>query len=233
MKYSDNYSEMLTLDDSTQLEFRAIRPTDKAALVESFGHLSAASRRRRFFTPKMQLSDDELRYFTECDGINHYAIVAVYTDGSTMLPFGVGVARYVCIKDQPEAAELAIVVVDSWHRRGIGKRLLKRIVAAAAEHEVRQILAIAQDDNTELLGLLREHTQELNISHADGVAQICFDLSPTEGPGMLSGMLAALQLVASGAIMIPRRLGQLTLEQFMSHDQSSTLDSGPTERDEH
>ena len=60
-----------------------------------------------------------------------------------------------------------------------------------------------------------------------------FDLSPTEGPGVLSGLLAALQLVASGAIMIPRRLGQLTLEQFMSHDQSSTLDSGPTERDEY
>jgi acetyltransferase len=41
-----------------------------------------------------------------------------------------GVARYVQNKDN-QSAEFAIVVADSWHGRGIGSRLLAKLIEAA------------------------------------------------------------------------------------------------------
>lgn len=199
------------------LEFRAIRPSDKAALNESFGRLSKESRRKRFFAPKMLLTEKELQYFTECDGVNHYAIVASHYDGTSSSPSGVGVARYVRLKDQPEVAELAIVVVDSWQQKGVGKRLLKRIVAAAAENKIKKILAISQADNEELQGLLRDYSNHLDIVYEQGELRIGFDIDPKEDmAALLPALRAALKLAAQGAVMVPLRLGQRTWRQLAS-----------------
>jgi len=148
----------------------------------------------------MRLSEKELQYFTECDGVNHYAIVASHYDGTSSSPSGVGVARYVRLKDQPEVAELAIVVVDCWQQKGVGKRLLKRIVAAAAENKIKKIMAISQADNEELQGLLRDYSNHLDINYEQGELCISFDIYPKEDMAvLLPALRAALKLAAQEA----------------------------------
>ena len=135
MQYARDYRERHRLDDGTLIEFRAVQPGDKALLADGFARLSPESRRRRFFTSKTGLSDEELRYLTEFDGTDHYALGAMRAEGPGA-PEGLGVARFVRSTSDPETAEISIVVVDDWQHRGIGKRLLQRIVGAAAERGI-------------------------------------------------------------------------------------------------
>jgi acetyltransferase len=50
----------------------------------------------------------------------------------------IGVARYVRDKDG-EAAEFAIVVADSWQGRGIGRRLLGKLVELARRRGLKRL----------------------------------------------------------------------------------------------
>ncbi len=192
-----SYQERVLLDDGTSVDLRAIQPSDKSALSEGFGQLSVESRRRRFLVPKGGLSEKELRYFTECDGVDHYAIVAVAVTSMDGAPKGVGVVRIVRTDNDPVAAELAIVILDSWQRRGIGRRLLKRIVAAAAERGIKRICATALTDNDQVRGLLEQYEHGVEISPAQhGVLQFTLTVPPPNRLDALDAMITILRLVA-------------------------------------
>ena|ERR1051325_10891545 len=52
---------------------RPILPLDKALLQKGFSELSERSRYFRFFALQYKLTDNQLKYFTEVDGMNHVA----------------------------------------------------------------------------------------------------------------------------------------------------------------
>ena len=54
-----------------------LEPYDKQALARGFERLSSESRYRRFLSAKKSLTADELRFFTELDGVNHAAVAAL------------------------------------------------------------------------------------------------------------------------------------------------------------
>lgn len=194
MKYSASYDEIFELDDGVTIQLRAIRAEDKSGLLEAFGQLSEESRRRRFLTPKKGLSEKELRYFTECDGVNHYAIVAIVASAVDGSPEGIGVVRFVRAKDDPQAAELAIVVVDAWHRRGVGRRLLEKIVAAAAERGIVKIRATALAENEQIRGLLEQYQDGIEIGPSRrGVLEFRLAVPPVS---RLEPMITLLRKVA-------------------------------------
>src|SRR5918912_3820886 len=91
------------------LTLRRITPEDKDALVAGLGRLSERSVYQRFLAPKPRLTTSELRYLTEVDFVDHYALVAVLTRSPDVI---VGVGRWVRSSDDPQAAEVAIVVAD-------------------------------------------------------------------------------------------------------------------------
>jgi GNAT superfamily N-acetyltransferase len=197
MKYSMSYQEHFVLDDGTVLDLRAIQPSDKSALDEGFGQLTVESRRQRFFIPKSGFTDKELRYFTECDGVNHYAIVAFTTTSGDGVPKGVGVARIVRTDDDPMAAELAIVIVDSWQRRGIGRLLLECIVASASERSIKRICATALADNHQIRGLLEQYDDDVEIGPTQhGVLQFTLAVPPPNRLDALHAMINILRLAA-------------------------------------
>ena len=194
------------LDDGAILSLRAIQPSDKSALSEGFGQLSVESRRRRFLTPKSGLSDKELHYFTEIDGVDHYAIAATATTSMDGAPTGVGVARFVRTDDDPAAAELAIVIADSWQRRGIGRRLLERIDAAAAERGIKRICATSLTDNEQVRGLLEQYDDGVEIGPAQhGVLQFTLAVPPPNRLDALDAMINILRLVSlvDGTVVRP------------------------------
>jgi len=206
MKYSMSYQERVVLDDGAILSLRAIQPSDKSALSEGFGQLSVESRRRRFLTPKGGLSDEELHNLTEIDGVDHYAIVAIEKTSMDDTAKGVGVARIVRTDDDPAAAELAIVIEDSWQRRGIGRRLLERIIAAAAERGIKRICATSLTDNEQVRGLLEQYDEDVEIGpDQHGVLQFTLTVPPPNRLDALDAMLNILRLVGlvDGAVVRP------------------------------
>jgi GNAT superfamily N-acetyltransferase len=181
------------------VEIRPIEPDDKDALQRGFERLSERSRYRRFLSPRGPLTRAELRYFTEVDHHDHEALVAV--DPGT--GEGVGVARFVRSDEDPGAAEFAIAVVDDWHRRGVGSRLMVALAERAREEQVTSFTALALADNEAMLNLLRELGQVRSESSGLGTVELAVDL-PATGIDRLRRLLRA---VASGDItVLPRRL---------------------------
>src|SRR4051794_37135717 len=110
------------------IALRRITPRDKDGLVAGLGRLSERSVYQRFLAPKPRLTRSELRYLTEVDFVDHYALVAVLAQSPDVI---VGVGRWVRDADDPSAAEVAIVVADDVQERGVGTRLGGALAAAA------------------------------------------------------------------------------------------------------
>jgi nucleotide-binding universal stress UspA family protein len=91
------------------------------------------------------LRDRDLDYLTQVDHHEHEALVAI--DEAT--GDGVGVARFV--KMSPEAAEPAVVVVDDWQGRGVGRALLTALVERAQDEGVLRFEAPVLATNTEAI----------------------------------------------------------------------------------
>jgi GNAT superfamily N-acetyltransferase len=142
------------LGDGTELVLREIRPADKHLLQEGLGHLSFESRYHRFFTPKRKLSASELRYFTELDGRDHLAIVAV-VGGRHEDEGAVAVARCIRLSDLPDTAEAAIVVTDEFQHRGLGELLFRRLMMAAAKNAIRNLRCVVLAENRGMQRLLK------------------------------------------------------------------------------
>ena len=139
------------LEDGTPVRFRRINPDDKELLQAGFQMLSPQSRYRRFFSMVDHLSQKQLRYFTEVDFIDHYAWIAEIPNG-----MGLGVARWIRLKDEPEVAEGAVTVIDTFHNRGIGKALLWLGVRSAIAAGIRAIRVSVLSENDPVLTWLRE-----------------------------------------------------------------------------
>ena len=100
----------VVLRDGSAVLIRQVRSTDAPLLADGFARLSAASRQMRFLGVKIELSAAELRYFTDVDHHDHEALVALDRSGQQ----GVGIARFIRDADDPQAAEIAVTIVDKW-----------------------------------------------------------------------------------------------------------------------
>ncbi len=105
------------MQEETRADARA--GTDAPLLADGFARLSDASRQMRFLTKKKELFPAELRYFTDVDHHDHEALGALDHAGGR----GVGIARYVRDTEDPQAAEIAVAIVDDWQGRGLGTEL--------------------------------------------------------------------------------------------------------------
>src|SRR6516165_4668921 len=98
-----------------QAQMRHAQSTDAPLLADGFARLSSRSRQMRFLTRKGELTPAELGYFTDVDHRDHEALGALnHADGR-----GVGIARYVRDAEDPQAAEIAVTIVDDWQGRGL------------------------------------------------------------------------------------------------------------------
>jgi len=148
-RFDESYLETVVLNDGSEVVLRLLRPDDKDRLAAGFARLSSESRYQRFFTGKERLTETELRYLTDVDGDRHFAICAIAPDGE-----GAGVARFIRMPKEPEVAEFAITVVDEMQRRGLGRILTDRLLAAASERGVKLLRAEVLADNRAMLAIL-------------------------------------------------------------------------------
>jgi MFS family permease/GNAT superfamily N-acetyltransferase len=93
----------------------------------------------------------ELRYFADVDHHDHEALGALdQADGR-----GVGIARYVRDAVDPQAAEVAVTVVDDWQGRGLGTELLAQLSDRGRQEGIRRFTAVVTADNAAAAALLR------------------------------------------------------------------------------
>eukprot|EP00123_Amoebidium_parasiticum_P001543 comp12658_c0_seq1/m.7729 comp12658_c0_seq1/g.7729 ORF comp12658_c0_seq1/g.7729 comp12658_c0_seq1/m.7729 type:complete len:283 (-) comp12658_c0_seq1:316-1164(-) len=141
----------------------------KNLIVDAFNHLSDESRERRFFNQKKELSDEELEFFTHPDMKNHYAVgVALKNPDGTLT--GVAEGRYVRLKTDPEAAEIAFTVVDEFQGQGVATKIFEKLVEGAAANGIKKLEAITHSDNTGMKNLVLHHARNVKATRdAEGV----------------------------------------------------------------
>ncbi len=121
---------------------RSIRPDDDESLRAAYERLSPESKYRRFLGLKPSLSPKDTRYLVDVDGRDHVALVAVSATQGI-----VGVARFVRLRDDPGAAEFAIVVGDDIQRTGLGRALLMTLAEQARERGVARFVGSMLAEN--------------------------------------------------------------------------------------
>ena len=148
---------IVTLRDGSPVLIRQVQAADVPLVADIFARLSPISRWRRFLAARGHLTEAELRYLTDIDHRDHEAFAALDHPGG----HGLGVARYVRHADDPQAAEIAVTVVDDWHRRGLGTELMSHLSDRARRAGIARFTALISADNVPMAGLLRAMSAEL------------------------------------------------------------------------
>lgn len=141
------------LKDGTPVLLRPVLPEDRQRLENGLLRMSAESRYQRFFSLVGELSDKQLRYFTEVDQINHVAWIALDPSASG-LP-GLGIARFVRYRDEPMMAEVAFTVIDAYQARGLGSTLLATLYLVAQVRGIETFRALVLVANGTVVDWLR------------------------------------------------------------------------------
>lgn len=169
-------SGSVELLDGTSVAYHAIAPENASALQRFHHRLSERSIYLRFFAAKPELSDKEAGYFTNVDGINRFALVAVDPEREGEI---IGVVSF-DREGRTERAEYAAEVEDSWQGRGLGLALSRRLIEAALKRDVRTFTGIVLPENTRMLHLLRGLGLPERLRYKDGTDYIEIDLSPAQ-----------------------------------------------------
>jgi RimJ/RimL family protein N-acetyltransferase len=168
--------EQVELRDGSTVTIRPVEPDDGDRLREIWAATSELSRRRRFLASADEVSDEDLRYLVELDHRRHEALLALDGDGR-----GVAVARYVRVPGDRTTAEVAVIVADDWHRRGLATTLLARLTERARENGIERWSAIVSEDNAVVLDALDRAGAE-RTGGENGEIEFALELAP-EGIG--------------------------------------------------
>jgi RimJ/RimL family protein N-acetyltransferase len=157
-----------------EILLRRITPKDKDALVAGLGRLSERSVYQRFLAPKPRLTSSELRYLTEVDFVDHYALVAVLARSPEVV---VGAGRWVRCTESPADAEIAIVVADDLQGRGVGTQLGRALTEAARARGIERFTASMLPSNQAAHRLFAKISSQLQTVRHHGVDELVAPLT--------------------------------------------------------
>ena len=108
------------------ISIREVRADDGDRIANAFRALGPQTIYRRFFFPKRDLSDEELRRLTECDNVRDAVLVATAASGDEEIIVGLG--NYA---QTGASADVAFAVAEDYQGRGIASELLRQLAQIA------------------------------------------------------------------------------------------------------
>lgn len=215
--FDEGYCEDLTLPDGGVMRLRLTREGDRAGIVDAFNKLSIETRVQRWFFPKMKLTDDELAALISPTNDQHGSITAIELDHDGAETAPIGMARFVRSTEDPEAAEIAITIVDAWQGLGIGRILLHRLLAMISEREIPFVEGRLQAENRAMRHLLEPYVPQGGFRREDSILQFRFPVPAAGDPLMAqlarnaAAVVSMFKRMAEGAIVLPLALAERQL----------------------
>jgi GNAT superfamily N-acetyltransferase len=157
----------IRLRDGGRLRLRELRPRDRDLLKAFFFRCSPESIRWRFFGSIKLLSDGLLNYLSDGDGVRHAALIITERVGDKETIVAEG--RYVCFKDRPAGADVALLVADGMRRRGIATLLVQELMEIGRANGVTDFSGDVLSDNREMLSLIKKMFRSLTSKISSGV----------------------------------------------------------------
>lgn len=143
--------KMFLLRDRHCIRLSLIGPNDRQRLLNGFEKISSRTNISRFHTFKNSFTEAELQYLLVVDNVNHLALGAIDCQQPDV---GIGLARYVRDEQKPESAEAAIIVIDEYQKKGLGRLLYHGLMHLAQQNGIRYLENSVGKDNRNMLSLL-------------------------------------------------------------------------------
>ncbi len=169
--YPAHWATDVVLADGATAHVRPIMPSDADRMVAFYERVSDQSKYYRFFAPYPRLSDRDIHRFTEVDHVDRVALIALVGDQM------IGIGRYDRLGG--DDAEVAFLVEDSQHGRGVGSLLLEQLAQAARERGVAHFVAEVLPENRKMIQVFRDAGYQVANSFQDGVMHLEFAIDPT------------------------------------------------------
>jgi acetate---CoA ligase (ADP-forming) len=168
-----SYAHDVVLKDGRTVHIRPIRSDDAPLMMEMWQRLSPETIRMRFFAPR-GMDEQQIRYFTDLDYENRFALVA--ESAGRIL----GVSRFDRLPERSDQAEFAVLVEDAEQGRGIGTALLRALIEPAEDLGISGFVGDVLRENSRMLRIMRDAGLAPAFSDYGMVVQTEFNATPTE-----------------------------------------------------
>ncbi|MBU1940231.1 MAG: GNAT family N-acetyltransferase, partial [Candidatus Thermoplasmatota archaeon] len=186
--YPKKYVKTVTLKDDDKVLLRPIKPEDENLWHEMFKSFSQETIRFRFFRIIKDTPHEIRTRYCNIDYDREIGIVAEIQENDHRRLLGV--TRIIVNPGDTTEAEFAIVVSDSWHRKGLGSEFIDYTIEIAKDKKLKKLTGTVLKDNYPMISLCRE--KHFSFSDGDpGEYKIEYDLVKdpfnTLGPKMSNG----------------------------------------------
>lgn len=157
--YPAQYVEDWKADDGMDFVIRPIRPEDEPMMVRFHETLSERTVQLRYFAPlnlRQRTSHERLSRIVFIDYDREMALVAERTNPKTGEREVAGVGR-LTKSHASHSAEFGVIVSDKFQGKGIGRELLRRLIAIGRDEKLSVINGYIQADNAQMMNLAKQN----------------------------------------------------------------------------
>lgn len=171
MTSASAYQVQEKLRDGTPVVLRAVRPDDRARLVEAFHKLDAQTVYTRFFSSKHEITDADLSQGIDVDFVRNVTLVVTLGAEETII----GAGRYIGIGDRPKA-EMAFTVEEDFHGQGIATMLLDHLARIGRTHGFTHFSAEVLASNRGMLRVFERSGLPVTTARDEDVVHVTLAL---------------------------------------------------------
>jgi RimJ/RimL family protein N-acetyltransferase len=171
-----NYCVEEKLKNGQSVTVRAIRPEDKEKIDRAFHNLEKESIYTRFFTHKTELTDGDLKRFTEIDFDRELGLVV--TRGSDAEEVIIGSGRYFAFEgtDGERHAEVAFTVEEDYQGQGMARLILRHLTAIARSRGIVYFDAEVLPENQAMLAAFARSGLPMTQHYSGDVVHVTLSL---------------------------------------------------------
>lgn len=168
-----------TLRDGRAVTVRAIRASDKQAMLDAFHGLEAKTIYMRLFSAQGEPTEKTLRDWTEIDFSKLVRLVVCLPrpDGSEQI---IGGASFAMLEPGNPAAgaEVSFTIEEDFQGQGLGGKLLGHLARIAREREITRFVAEVLPENRAMLNVFGRCGFPMTRERRDGVIHVSLQLPP-------------------------------------------------------
>lgn len=149
--YPNQFVSDWMLEDGTPVKIRPMKPEDEPLVADFLAACSDETIYFRYFRRIRNWTHDMLIRFTQNDYDRELGLMAVGAPPGPEVMMGV--SRLVTTSDRQDA-EFALIVADAWHGKGLGSKLMERLIQVAREMGVKRLKGDVLSGNHPMLALM-------------------------------------------------------------------------------
>ena len=157
--------------DDQKITVRPVKPVDERRIQEHFYNLDKNDVIARFFHKKNSFVRDDVAYMYQIDYVKEMTVVAVTGE----FGFGRIIAMGGYVLDmQTKLAEVAFSVSKDWQRKGLAKVIMRKLMEAAKDHDIRGFNAYTSLNNRSMISLFKTLPYQVTTRYEDDL--ICMSV---------------------------------------------------------